>query len=207
VHARRAARPAVRGTRPLRSAGHGRGPGAGADHAGRVVERVIQLEGISKGYGGQTLFSDVSWRIGGRERIGLVGPNGAGKTTLCRILTGLEEPDGGGVIRPRGATTGYLPQEVGGEAGVGSVLAEVLGGFEEVWRLEREMEETADALGRSGGREPGEIDDLTRRYGELQHRFEALGGDRLPGGGGAPPRGPRVFSPEGAPTAAAGSRG
>ena len=133
---------------------------------------MIQLEGVSKGFGGQLVFRDVTWRLADRERIGLVGPNGAGKTTLCRILAGLEEPDSGQVSRPRSATVGYLPQEVAGAA-AGSVLVEALSGFEEVWALEREMEDVARALETA----PGEA--LTERYGELQHRFEALGGYRL----------------------------
>jgi len=133
---------------------------------------LVQLDGVSKAYGGQVLFRDVAWRIEPGERIGLVGPNGAGKTTLCRILAGLEEPDAGTVSRPRGSTVGYLPQEVGATA-AGSVLAEALGGFEDVWRLEREMEEVAAAL------EATPTDALTARYGELQHRFDALGGYRL----------------------------
>ena len=140
---------------------------------------MIQLEDVSKGYGGQILFREVAWRIGSGERIGLVGPNGAGKTTLCRILAGTEEPDTGRVSRPRGTTVGYLPQEVAGGGG-GSVLAEVLGGFDDVWRLEREMEEVAASLeaGTPQG-DAGTVESLTRRYGDLQHRFEALGGYRL----------------------------
>jgi ATP-binding cassette subfamily F protein 3 len=133
---------------------------------------VIQLDGISKGFGGQVLFRDVAWRIGERERIGLVGPNGAGKTTLCRILAGLDEPDAGRVSRPRGVTIGYLPQEVAGSL-TGSVLAEALSGFDAVWALEREMEDVARAL------ETAPSEALTEHYGELQHRFEALGGYRL----------------------------
>ncbi len=133
---------------------------------------MIQLDDISKGFGGQALFRDVTWRIAERERIGLVGPNGAGKTTLCRILAGLEEPDTGRVSQGRAVTVGYLPQEVAGAAS-GSVLAEALGGFEAVWALEREMEDVALALERSPS------DALTERYGELQHRFDALGGYRL----------------------------
>jgi len=133
---------------------------------------VISVEEISKSYGGQVLFRELSWRIAERERIGLVGPNGAGKTTICRILAGVEEPDAGRVSRGRSVTVGYLPQEVAG-AGGGSVLAEALAGFEEVWALEREMEQIALAL----ETEPSEA--LTARYGDLQHRFEALGGYRL----------------------------
>jgi ATP-binding cassette subfamily F protein 3 len=133
---------------------------------------VIQLDGLSKGYGGQTLFQDLSWRIAERERIGLVGPNGAGKTTLCRILAGLESPDTGQVSRPRALAVGYLPQEAGGAAS-GSVLAEALGGFADVWAIEREMEGVAAQLATT----PSEA--LTTQYGDLQHRFEALGGYRL----------------------------
>jgi ATP-binding cassette, subfamily F, member 3 len=133
---------------------------------------VISIEEISKSYGGQMLFRDLSWRIAERERIGLVGPNGAGKTTICRILAGVDDPDTGRVSHGRAVTVGYLPQEVAG-AVAGSVLAEALAGFEEVWALERELEDIAHAL------ETAPSEALTRRYGDVQHRFEALGGYRL----------------------------
>jgi ATP-binding cassette subfamily F protein 3 len=67
---------------------------------------------------------------------------------------------------------GYLPQEVTATS-AGSVIAEALSGFEDVWRLEREMEDLGAVLASA----PTEA--LTARYGELQHRFEALGGYRL----------------------------
>jgi ATP-binding cassette subfamily F protein 3 len=134
---------------------------------------VIALEAVSKGYGGQDLLRGCSWRVGRGERIGLVGPNGAGKTTLCRILAGVEEPDEGRVHLDSGVTVGYLPQEVAG--GVDrTVLAEALSGFDQVWELEAELERLADAMARPDA-DPG----LTERYGEVQHRFEALGGYRL----------------------------
>ena len=133
---------------------------------------LVQIESVAKAYGGQTLFRELSWRIVSGERVGLVGPNGAGKTTLCRMLAGLEEPDAGRVSRARDLTIGYLPQEAAA-SGAGSVLVEALAGFEEVWRLERELGEVATAL------EGSPSDALTQRYGDLQHRFEALGGYRL----------------------------
>ena len=133
---------------------------------------MIQLRQVAKGYGGRTLFRDLTWQLAPGERIGLVGPNGAGKTTLCRILAGIEPPDVGDVSRPRGATVGYLPQEVETSES-SSPLVEALAGFEEVWRLEREMESIADTLAHTPDA------DLTARYGDLQHRFEAAGGYRL----------------------------
>ncbi len=137
---------------------------------------MIQVEGISKGYAGQEIFRGLSWRIPDRERIGLVGPNGAGKTTLCRLLAGVEEPDDGRVTRPRETTVGYLPQEAAG-APAGSVLVEALAGFDAVWQVEREMEVVAAQLAAVAGGDGS--DALTARYGDLQHRFEALGGYRL----------------------------
>ncbi len=134
---------------------------------------MIALEDIAKGFGGQTLLSGCDWRIGRGERIGLVGPNGAGKTTLCRILAGAEEPDAGRVHRDSGVTVGYLPQEVGATE-ADTVLGEALSGFAEVWRLEAELERLAALMaGAAAGPH------LTERYGEVQHRFEALGGYRL----------------------------
>ena len=134
---------------------------------------MIALESVSKGYGGQSLLLDCSWRVGRGERIGLVGPNGAGKTTLCRILAGVEEPDAGRVHLDSGVTVGYLPQEVAGGA-TRTVLAEALSGFDRVWELEGELERLAEAMAR-----PDADPTLTERYGEVQHRFEALGGYRL----------------------------
>ena len=134
---------------------------------------MIALDAVSKGYGGQILLSDVSWRIGRGERIGLCGPNGTGKTTLCRILAGVEDSDAGRVHRDSGVSVGYLPQEVGASE-AGTVLAEALSGFDDVWRLEAELERLASLMA-----DPGAGEDVTERYGEVQHRFEALGGYRL----------------------------
>jgi ATP-binding cassette, subfamily F, member 3 len=134
---------------------------------------MIALDGVSKGYGGQQLLQDCTWRIGRGERIGLVGPNGAGKTTLCRILALVEETDAGRVHRDTGVTVGYLPQEVTTGADR-TVLAEALSGFDEVWRLESQLESLAARMAGPDA-DPG----LTDTYGEVQHRFEALGGYRL----------------------------
>ena len=63
---------------------------------------IINVQKISKAFGAQPLFQDVSFTVSQGDRIGLIGPNGSGKSTLLRILAGTEEPDSGNVaIRKR----------------------------------------------------------------------------------------------------------
>ena len=59
---------------------------------------MIQLEKISKSYGGNLIFESIDLKIEQGETHVLMGDNGAGKTTLARILAGLEKPDSGSVI-------------------------------------------------------------------------------------------------------------
>ena len=72
---------------------------------------MLTVSGISKSFGGRTLFEDVSFQVNRGDRVALVGPNGAGKTTLFSLLLGQTEPDDGGISMQRGVTLGYLPQE------------------------------------------------------------------------------------------------
>lgn len=73
---------------------------------------MIQVNGLSKHYGSQVVFDDVSFNLSPRERIGLVGRNGAGKSTLFRILLGHEAPDSGEVKIPKGYKLGALEQHI-----------------------------------------------------------------------------------------------
>jgi len=77
----------------------------------RSGKRVLELHGVSKGYGDRPLIRDFSDRIASGERIGIVGPNGAGKTTLLRLLTGAELPDSGEILRGENTVVGLLDQE------------------------------------------------------------------------------------------------
>ena len=72
---------------------------------------MLSLSGISKAYGGRTLFAEVSLQVNRADRIGLVGPNGAGKSTLFSIILGTLEPDEGKLSKERNVSFGYLPQE------------------------------------------------------------------------------------------------
>lgn len=72
---------------------------------------MISIQNLSIHYTGKDLFSDISFMIREKDRIGLVGKNGAGKTTLIRLICGLEQPTKGDVVMSDDVSIGYLPQE------------------------------------------------------------------------------------------------
>lgn len=73
---------------------------------------MISVDNLSKNYGRQILFEDISFKLNARERVGLVGRNGHGKTTLFRMIVGQEHPDGGIISIPRGYRIGYVQQHI-----------------------------------------------------------------------------------------------
>jgi ATP-binding cassette subfamily F protein uup len=72
---------------------------------------LLSCERISKTYGLQPLFANVSLTLLDGDRVGLVGPNGSGKTTLLKILAGLELPDAGTRSQRKHLRLGYVPQD------------------------------------------------------------------------------------------------
>jgi ATP-binding cassette subfamily F protein uup len=75
------------------------------------MSHLISCQSISKAFGAQPLFRNVSLALGEGERIGLIGPNGSGKSTLVQILAGIQSPDEGTVAYRKGVRAGYVPQE------------------------------------------------------------------------------------------------
>ena len=73
---------------------------------------MIQINNISKSFGTKCLFKDVSFSLERRERVGLVGRNGSGKSTLFNILQGIEHPDGGEILIPKGHRIGTISQHI-----------------------------------------------------------------------------------------------
>ena len=73
---------------------------------------LIQLHNIAVNHAGTTIFSDLNWAVGSRDRVGLVGPNGAGKSSLLRVIAGEDTPERGTIARMGGVTVGYLAQDI-----------------------------------------------------------------------------------------------
>lgn len=139
---------------------------------------MIRLDTISKYNGHRVIFVDASAALQKGEKIGLVGPNGAGKTTLFRLITGEEEPDEGNVLIDRGITIGFFNQDVGEMAGR-SAVAEVMNGAGPVAEIGAELAELEAAL--ADPERLDELDAILERFGEVQGRFEELGGYALDG--------------------------
>ena len=72
---------------------------------------MINVSGLAKSYGAQTLFSDVTFRLDPGQRYGLVGANGSGKTTLLNILAGDEHASAGNISIPKRLKLGVLRQD------------------------------------------------------------------------------------------------
>lgn len=71
---------------------------------------LLTIYALSKSFGSQLLFENITFSITSGDRIGLVGPNGAGKSTLLKIMVGCESPDGGEIVKKQGLKIGYASQ-------------------------------------------------------------------------------------------------
>ena len=99
---------------------------------------MLSISGITKKFGGRTLFAEASLQVNRQDRIGLVGPNGAGKTTLFSLILGTESPDEGKILLERKVSFGYLPQE-SAPAGEETVLELATAITPEIERLQKHL--------------------------------------------------------------------
>src|SRR5579872_761555 len=100
---------------------------------------MIQLSSAGKRFGHKLLFEDLDWLITPNDRVGVVGANGTGKSTLLKILAGIESLDYGAIVRTKGITAGYLPQD-GLSLSGRTVFAECMSVFSDLKDMELELE-------------------------------------------------------------------
>ncbi len=125
---------------------------------------------LSKFYGPDEVFANISVDIPHKSRIALVGPNGAGKTTLLNILAGIDSATTGNVTTARGVTIGFLPQrpELAGDH---TLYEEQLRAFDHLRAMETQLSQLEYDLA-----DPTKHDIAIKEYGALQEKFERLGG-------------------------------
>ncbi len=108
---------------------------------------VLNIEHVSKIFGENRIFDDVSYGIHEGDKIGIIGINGTGKTTLLKIIAGIEETDEGQVIKQNGLRITYLPQNPEFPEGA-TVLSYVIDGKHQMeWNTESEAKTVLNKLG------------------------------------------------------------
>jgi ATP-binding cassette subfamily F protein 3 len=128
---------------------------------------ILTANNLSKAYGSEDIFEEVSLSLPQGGKAALVGPNGAGKTSLLKILLRLEAPSGGEVHLARETRIGYLPQNPSLD-GEHSLHEEMLSAFAPLRRMEAALQTLEHEMGANP--------EALERYGRLQAEFERLGG-------------------------------
>lgn len=137
---------------------------------------MISLDNLTVSYGGWTLFDNISFLINPKDRIGLVGRNGAGKTTLLRIITGEQQPTSGAVTINGECSIGYLPQQMRVHDTT-TLVEETAKAFEEVLRLEAEIERLTREIAERTDYESADYENLIHRLTDAQDHYHILGGE------------------------------
>ena len=99
---------------------------------------MISIDSLTVEFSGTTLFKDISFVIGDKDRIALMGKNGAGKSTLLKIIAGVRTPTRGRVTVSEGGKVGYLPQHLTVEDGR-TLVEETSRAFEHLFEIERQI--------------------------------------------------------------------
>lgn len=136
---------------------------------------MLNVHDLSVSFGGETLFEGISFRLNPGDRVGLIGKNGAGKSTLLKLLAGEMRPDRGTLAMEKGISIGYLKQDLEFQHG-NTVLEEAYQAFEEIRRLEGELERINGELAQREDYESEAYHDLMVSLSDLTHRYELIGG-------------------------------
>ena len=131
---------------------------------------LIGLQNITFEFGARVIVQDATWHIQPGERIGLIGYNGTGKSTLFKVLVGEYSPSQGTVEKGKDTTLGYLHQDLLSFDTNDSILEVALSAFEEVKKIEKELEEITKKL------ETDSSDEMLLLYSEKLHDLEVAGG-------------------------------
>jgi len=132
---------------------------------------------ITVSFGGETLFNEISFRLGQGDRVGLIGKNGAGKSTLLGLMAKENTPTSGSFALEKNCKIGYLPQDLDFENGR-SVLEEAYLAFEEIKKIEQRQDQIHKFLETTRDFESNSYMEILDELNELNTRYEIIGGYR-----------------------------
>ncbi|BAD40097.1 ABC-F family ATP-binding cassette domain-containing protein [Symbiobacterium thermophilum] len=133
---------------------------------------ILTVQGLTKYWGVDLLFKDISFLLNEGEKMALVGPNGAGKTTLLRILLGRMEYDEGRIIMPAGTRVAYLSQDPEFTPGR-TVFQEARSVFSHLAKWERDLRELEARMGEAESEEA--LQAVMDEYTRVTALYEAAG--------------------------------
>lgn len=131
---------------------------------------IAQAQDLEQHFGGNTIFSNISFSVPDNARIGLVGPNGAGKTTLLKIMTGQQESTSGQFTINKGLKVGYIAQENGLNEDK-TIWDEMLTVFNDLIEKNKKITKMQEQIA-----DHPEDEELLKRYDQLAYDFEQKGG-------------------------------
>lgn len=134
---------------------------------------ICSVNNVTKSFGGNIIFENISLEVKNGERVGLVGRNGSGKTTIFQLLTGMESLDAGAIHMKKGTRIGHVAQIPKFDEGM-TVYDVLSSAFKAEKELEREMRTLEKYMAEE--REPSALQKLMERYGVIQEKFAFLGG-------------------------------
>ncbi|MBU2975473.1 ABC-F family ATP-binding cassette domain-containing protein [Zobellia sp. B3R18] len=136
---------------------------------------MLNIHNLSVSFGGEYLFEEISFRLNGGDRVGLIGKNGAGKSTLLKMLSKDMPIDSGTIAMEKNIKIGFLRQDIDFVLGR-TVLEESYQAFEEIKALELKLDEINHQLAERTDYESEIYHQLMVDLSDLTHRYEILGG-------------------------------
>ena len=136
---------------------------------------MLNISNLSISFQGEFLFSDVTFMLNGGNRVGIIGKNGAGKSTLLKILSGELSPDTGTISTDKDTKIGYLKQDIDFVQGR-SVLQEAYQAFDEIIKIEKEIDSINELLAQRTDYESDEYNILISKLNDYTHHYKILGG-------------------------------
>ena len=136
---------------------------------------MLNVHNLTVSFMGTDLFSGITFKLNKGDRIGLIGKNGAGKSTLLKVLSKDIESSGGTMAFDKDVQIGFLRQDIDFVEGR-TILEEAYQAFEEIKRLELELDEINNQLTTRTDYESDSYTQLIQDLTDKQERYELLGG-------------------------------